>query len=97
MRSVEGLERQLSIFPSNGSHYMGRMPDWCSRRLLVPCKKSGLQGQEAGGREDCWEVMRHWADKDGRISLGYIIYIELSDIWAYSREVEGAKGGVPDE
>ena len=46
MRSVEGLERQLSIFPSNGSHYMGRMPDWCSRRLLVPCKKSGLQGQE---------------------------------------------------
>ena len=70
---------------------MGRMPDWCSRRLLVPCRKSGLQGQEAGGREACWEVTRHWADKDGGISLGYIIYIELSDIWAYSREVEGSR------
>ena len=58
MRSGEGLERQLSIFPSNGSHYMGRMPDWCSRRLLVPCKKSGLQGQEAGGREACGEARR---------------------------------------
>lgn len=69
----------------------------CSRRLLVLCKKSGLQGQEAGGREACWAVMRHWADKDGGISLGCMVYTELSDIWAYRRGVEGARGGVPDE
>lgn len=63
-------------------------------------RKSGLQGQEAGGREACWEVMRNWAgnsSEDGGISLGYRICIEISDTWANSSGVEATKGGVPDD
>lgn len=46
---MEGLGRQRLIFPSKGSHYRGRMPGQCSRRLLALWEEAGLQRQEAGG------------------------------------------------
>lgn len=51
------------------------------------CKDRRL---EAGGREDSWGVMRIWADNssdDGRISLGYRLYMgHIVGEWKGPRE-----------
>lgn len=45
-----------------------------------PGPVQGLQGQEAGGRGACWEVVKNWADnssEDEEIRLGNKIYTEI--------------------
>lgn len=63
---------------------MGRMPDVLqdSPSPVQEVWAAGAGGWRRGGLLGGNEALGR---QDGRISLGYIIYIELSDIWAYRR------------